>query len=444
MYRLKKIDFQGKTIPILCQNENGPCPLLAICNILLLKSKISIHADLGSIDLPHLLDIVANYMIESSSSVLSTSDEALRLQQQAQIEYVIDLLPRLQHGLDINIKFRGVSEFEFTQELSAFDAFNISLLHGWIPDPEYQHTAILIRDLSYNHVILKIVEYQALLDSKEEDQNSESSRRVMEEGPILETFMAETASQLTFAGLSGVMQAMKEHQLAVFFRNNHFSTIFRHRDQLYLLVTDFGYADVPTVVWERLDDVGGDTEYCDSNFVTAAPIQASIDTFVPITDGTITQLEPQRQQPGPVDESDVDYLLALQLHRQELGGEERLTEAAARQLQAQTEQEDADRTFALAMQQEEEEAARQRLAVASGTEVDGPNSGRGDGTGRGQTPRSSDRVVTGVSDMGQALGLAPAPTANSAKTSGGNRAAPVAAPTGKAKSGGSKSNCLVS
>lgn len=30
-------------VPILCQNENGPCPLLAIGNILLLQSNISIH-----------------------------------------------------------------------------------------------------------------------------------------------------------------------------------------------------------------------------------------------------------------------------------------------------------------------------------------------------------------------------------------------------------------
>jgi len=30
-------------VPILCQNENGPCPLLAIGNVLLLQSNISIH-----------------------------------------------------------------------------------------------------------------------------------------------------------------------------------------------------------------------------------------------------------------------------------------------------------------------------------------------------------------------------------------------------------------
>ena len=36
-------------------------------------------------------------------------------------------------------------------------------------------------------------------------------------------------------------QGMRERQLAVFFRNNHFSTLFRLEGALYSLVTDLGY-----------------------------------------------------------------------------------------------------------------------------------------------------------------------------------------------------------
>jgi hypothetical protein len=28
---VKHVSFLGRTVPILLQNENGPCPLLAIC-----------------------------------------------------------------------------------------------------------------------------------------------------------------------------------------------------------------------------------------------------------------------------------------------------------------------------------------------------------------------------------------------------------------------------
>lgn len=31
MYKTKSIQFLGRTTPIILQNENGPCPLLAIC-----------------------------------------------------------------------------------------------------------------------------------------------------------------------------------------------------------------------------------------------------------------------------------------------------------------------------------------------------------------------------------------------------------------------------
>ena len=37
------------------------------------------------------------------------------------------------------------------------------------------------------------------------------------------------------------MQGLKPRQLAVLFRNNHFSTLFKFDDALYLLVTDQGY-----------------------------------------------------------------------------------------------------------------------------------------------------------------------------------------------------------
>lgn len=33
MYKTKAIKFLGRSTPIVLQNENGPCPLLAICNL---------------------------------------------------------------------------------------------------------------------------------------------------------------------------------------------------------------------------------------------------------------------------------------------------------------------------------------------------------------------------------------------------------------------------
>eukprot|EP01041_Mallomonas_annulata_P007941 gene7941-16268_t len=272
-YRLKEIIFFNRKVAILCQNENGPCPLIAISNVLLLQGQITIHPDYTTISLTDLIQLVANRLLEVSSN--PNIDD---IQHQQQVISVIDILPKLQYGLDVNVRFDSVTGFEFTEELSVFDAFDIPLFHGWVVDPENLESARILSNLSYNHVILKVVEYKALVDSstrkadeqKEQDdvstfeeQEAQPSpnnpdldlSQQLREGAILETFLADTASQLTFAGLMGLLQTLRPNQLAVFFRNNHFGTVFRKDDKLFLLVTDFGYADEPSVVWEGLDTI---------------------------------------------------------------------------------------------------------------------------------------------------------------------------------------------
>lgn len=34
-YELKRIEFGARTVPIILQNENGPCPLIALGNLFL-------------------------------------------------------------------------------------------------------------------------------------------------------------------------------------------------------------------------------------------------------------------------------------------------------------------------------------------------------------------------------------------------------------------------
>jgi ubiquitin carboxyl-terminal hydrolase MINDY-1/2 len=68
-YRLKKIQFLGRTVPILCQNQNGPCPLLAICNILLLQKQLDIHADHSEVNLTRLIELVADRVLEANPPV---------------------------------------------------------------------------------------------------------------------------------------------------------------------------------------------------------------------------------------------------------------------------------------------------------------------------------------------------------------------------------------
>lgn len=104
-------------------------------------------------------------------------------------------------------------------------------------------------------------------------------------GRVIKKFMECTANQLTYHGLVLLHQHLRERQLSVFFRNNHFSTMLKFNSKLFLLVTDVGYRDEKSVVWELLDGIDGDTEYVDSSFSSTMAL----------------------------DHLDPDYLLALQM-----------------------------------------------------------------------------------------------------------------------------------
>ena len=51
-------------------------------------------------------------------------------------------------------------------------------------------------------------------------------------GLLIEQFLDENRSQLTHYGILQLNQTMRDNQLAVFFRNNHFSTIWKHQVSL--------------------------------------------------------------------------------------------------------------------------------------------------------------------------------------------------------------------
>ena len=43
IYHVKWIQWNSSKIPIVTQNSNGPCPMLAIANVLLLRGKMTLQ-----------------------------------------------------------------------------------------------------------------------------------------------------------------------------------------------------------------------------------------------------------------------------------------------------------------------------------------------------------------------------------------------------------------
>ncbi|KAL3647231.1 hypothetical protein CASFOL_008199 [Castilleja foliolosa] len=193
MYRTKVIQFLGRKAPIILQNDNGPCPLLAICNVLSLKNSLNLSPDVSEVSQEKLLSLVAERLIDSNINI-NNKDTGYVENQQQNIADAIDLLPRLTTGIDVNIKFRRIiwgasptnsnfvrcvpgffriDDFEFTRECAIFDLMDIPLYHGWIFDPQDHETADAIGSKSYNTLMGDLVSLDTKTMETEQRKNPE-------------------------------------------------------------------------------------------------------------------------------------------------------------------------------------------------------------------------------------------------------------------------------
>ncbi|KAK3258069.1 hypothetical protein CYMTET_32883 [Cymbomonas tetramitiformis] len=428
-YKLKRIEFLGRNIPIVLQNENGPCPLLAIANVLLLRGVIRIRGDHPDIAHSDLLQLVVTRLLDANLDVERKGEEYARNAQQNMGD-AIAMLPKLATGLDVNVRFRHIRDFEFTNESTIFDLLDVELVHGWLVDPKDEATTAVVGSRSYNELVERVITAKTLVPdtpsessaavsgptastsdlvtanafSQEDEElqlalalslekmpddlidmneipmveptredkasqpqsevsvvlrvdelsaepvqvellpakppapavslidqlvesgtateqdvgiggkapsttsvgspssfeaasgvsvgdhgaaaawsaasfeesapapeegssmGTEDMTKLLMESSIIENFLSQSASQLTACGLGLLHRCVRERALCVFFRNNHFSTLFKLDDRLYLLATDQGYLQEPELVWERLSEVSNDTAFVTGHF----------------------------------------------------------------------------------------------------------------------------------------------------------------------------------
>ncbi|XP_052586140.1 ubiquitin carboxyl-terminal hydrolase MINDY-1 [Peromyscus californicus insignis] len=290
-YCVKWIPWKGEQTPIITQSTNGPCPLLAIMNILFLQWKVKLPPQKEMITSDELMTHLGNCLLSIKPQEKS---EGLQLNFQQNVDDAMTVLPKLATGLDVNVRFTGVSDFEYTPECSIFDLLGIPLYHGWLVDPQSPEAVSAVGKLSYNQLVEKIITCK-----------HSSDPNLVTEGLIAEQFLETTAAQLTYHGLCELTASAKEDELSVFFRNNHFSTMTKHKSHLYLLVTDQGFLQEEQVVWESLHNVDGDSCFCDSDFHLSHSLGKSRGA-----EGGGSSPEKQLQV-------DQDYLIALSLQQQQ-------------------------------------------------------------------------------------------------------------------------------
>ena len=225
---------------------------------------LGLSVDHGSVDVETLVSLIANQLFECSARGAGGDDEAAAALRGA-LDDAIALLPGLSKGLDVNVRFAGSTLFEFTDCLGLFDLLDVQLVHGWLVDPEDHQTAQVLGQRTYNELVetlvcAKSVETQADGDRGETQDTAlvraessggggddagdddgcgggdgggdgdgggggsgeggtgeggtgggsggscetldEAAARVAREGAVIEAFLAQSATQLTYFGLA--------------------------------------------------------------------------------------------------------------------------------------------------------------------------------------------------------------------------------------------------
>jgi hypothetical protein len=201
------------------QNENGPCPLLAAANALLLRGVItlppaSIRTGVASIN--DVVNMLAERALKQSGYEHVSSEEGEgerkgegtgkkfvsenNSSREYQINELLSIFPSLQYGMDVNPKFlAGPTGAEYTKNLTAFDLMGVELVHGWLLDPLDEGVSSVIGNKTYNELIEVVVrgseatseieklrvliqEKQSQLQDLKEKKNSLTLQKAEEEG----------------------------------------------------------------------------------------------------------------------------------------------------------------------------------------------------------------------------------------------------------------------
>lgn len=487
IYALKRVPFAGRDVTVVLQADNGPCPLLAAANALLLRGALTLPP--GATDfIPEevLLAAVREYLLRTAAAAPDANAAAV-------LNDALALLPSLSAGLDVNVRFGDVEGFEYTRELSFFDLAGVRLLHGWVVDPQ-EPAAAHLRERSYNQAVEALVAaatmaeaggeagqqspaqpspplppsepaatpaatesapapagdaavdappapaaappaadpFAALVSEELKDSSAGDAAELPLPVPVappaasppsppppvdgaaavpgdgaanvagasdaadgaprdpqpsagttatavaaatIDSWLRDTSSQLTYAGLLGLHERVKEGELAVLFRNCHFGTLHKAGGRLYTLVTDVGYRHLPQVVWEGLDEVD-DSEFYDARFAPCAAIDeraaeaaanaaaaAAAAGSVPVAMEVpvVGDAAAAAGGSGPVPVA-VEYRPGAPLPGSAPPG-------LAHEQQQQLHHHDPDFLLALRLQQEEEEAHRREAAAATAAAV---------------------------------------------------------------------------
>jgi hypothetical protein len=269
-HRLKRVAFMGDPCTVVMQGINGPCPVLALSNALLLKRiwpDVSADAQgAGSVKAEELRQKLQELLVQPGptldftspcerngtktiAGVMANAEAVTKLRQRLLGLAGEDILRRFYAGLDVSPCFATVDGFDGDDDAMLFALAGVRLFHSWYIAPDSAYCAL--REKSYDELqILQTI-----------DDGAEGA----DLRPLGAEFLHAHQNQSSVDGLQMVHQTMQNGEVAVLFLNNHFGTIVKIGDKLLRLASDESFADKPFCVFEVIwDEPGVATNgYCD-------------------------------------------------------------------------------------------------------------------------------------------------------------------------------------
>ncbi|KAH9828259.1 MINDY deubiquitinase, partial [Teratosphaeria destructans] len=273
--------------PILTQNANGPCPLLALVNALVLSTPRNVDSAL--IDTLRTRETVSlGLLLDAVFEELMSGRRGNNAENLPDVGELYAFLLALHTGMNVNPRFitpvqaprasldtpppekaplhpveRAQTKagcFEETKEMRLYSTFNIPLIHGWTaPKNTPAYLAFERTAQSFDDWLIKQFEEQDLETKLRAEGLNEDEQQTLQDIQTIKSFLATWPTQLSDYGLETISASLKPGQIAILFRNDHFSTLYKEpkHGALMTLVTDQGYSGHDEIVWESLVDVNG-------------------------------------------------------------------------------------------------------------------------------------------------------------------------------------------
>lgn len=254
-----------KDITIILQKHNGPCMLIAIFNLLVLKGRVSICP--GRYSSSQIIDLIIGVCPELAE--------------------LSDNLLSLVNGCNVNPIFSSCNEFRGYPEF--LKILNIKMYHGMLPDPA---TPIydIVQNYDYEQLEMKIFELESnlrLINSQnvsggfnensgsiqDSEHKRESNIQLKEHDRLLleqlKYFYNMIQRQVTNFGISVIDSAMQNGDVVIFFRSSHFSVLTKYMNRVFTLITDECFIKT-NYVWETLPNENGESKYFDEDFILSS------------------------------------------------------------------------------------------------------------------------------------------------------------------------------